>query len=106
MKPRTLEQEINDLICIARRWRKAAELELTGENDEFLRLELEEKYDEWLYPWLKCLTKDDNEFRRHGIHVEDNLTILTLEIRKAALEKLIRENYKPKWWEKFYVKRR
>lgn len=95
-------KEIQDLIRMAGRWREWEESQITGENDDFLLRELEEKIERWLFPHLKLITKDDNEFYRYGAEILDNVHILALEIKKAGLEKLIRENRKPAWWERIY----
>jgi hypothetical protein len=88
---RVPSKKVSVLLTIARRWRKWAESQLTGENDDFLRQELEEDYERMLLPHLRQITKDDNEYFYWGSKVQDNITILTLEIEKAKLERAIRE---------------
>ena len=91
-----IDREIQDLIAMAARWREWEEKQITGENDDFLLAELAGKIDKWMFPRLRAITVDDNEYFKYGSEIWDNVTILTLAIRQAALEKLIRENLKPR----------
>ena len=89
--------EIQDLLKMADRWRRGQEKQLTGENDGFLVKELEEQYEEWMLPHLKGITKDDNEYNWWGSEIWNNVTILQLEVKVAALEQAIRSNGGRRW---------
>lgn len=66
---------------MARRWREWEERQITGQHDEFLISELEEKIEEWMLPWLRALTQDDNEFNRHAAEIWDEVFLLRMAIQ-------------------------
>ena len=86
---------------MADRWRQWEEKQITGYNDAFLLQELEEKIEQWVFPRLKAITHDDNEFYKYGSIIWDNITILELEIRKANYIRKINNYQSETWWQRW-----
>lgn len=94
-------REIEDVINIARNWRRELEKHLTGENDNHLIIELQEDLEELVLPKLKGLTHNDNEYFQIGSRAWDQVTILVLESRQLALERKIKQVQNGRrfyWW--------
>ena len=78
---------------MATRWYRWEERQITGNNDEFLVRELEEKIEDWLFPRLRAITIDDNEFRKYGSIIWDNVTKLELAVssrrKRSWIDRLV-----------------
>jgi hypothetical protein len=106
LRPRSNQEQIQDLITKARDWRKSFERFVTGQNDEFLLTDFREDIERQMFPHLKTITKNDDEFMFCGSQIWNETVILELFIRMKYLERQIflavnRRKIKKSFWRWF-----
>jgi hypothetical protein len=98
LKPRTKNEQINDLFIMAVRWRRDLSRYVTGDEDDYLAEDLEESIETQMWPHLRAITKDDDEFQKCGAPIWDQTTILRLYIRQRKLERIIETSGRKAMW--------